>query len=238
MPCAHQFTPSRQYSQYEVCSHCGTYHSTANVDPMSIYGSEYWSGKLHSTIEEQVYNVDVHTENGVTKNQFILDVILTPGRDAALEIGCAPGSLLKRLREDAGFERVIGVDVDPAYEADIRRIGGHEGPLIWGLFPDATKVLRPDCMDLIVGCDVFEHSPEPEAFLAECSRLLKPGGQLILMVPLVALGGDLPERFFDPAEHVYLHSVGNMAVMARDAGFIDLFSSWTAGHDVLEATKI
>lgn len=238
MTCTHKFGPS-PHAQYEVCAHCGTHHSTAGVEPEAIYGADYWSEKFgHSTIDEQVYNCDTHLENGISKNGFILSLIEDGWRDSALEIGCAPGSLLKKLREDAGFELVTGIDVDSKYEADIRRIGNHDGQLLFGYFPESAKFLDEDSFDLIVGADVFEHSPHPFAFMSKCASLLASGGQLILMLPLICADTVMPERFFHPAEHLWLHTDNHIRMLAEQFGLTKVkFNRWTVGHETLSAIK-
>lgn len=239
MSCVHKFGPS-PHAQYEVCAHCGTHHSTAGVAPESVYGADYWSEKFgHSTIDEQVYNCDTHLENGISKSGFVLSLIEDGWRDSALEIGCAPGIMLKRLREDAGFELVTGIDVDRAYEADIRRIGGHEGKLLFGYFPQTNMLDNDEWFDLVVGMDVFEHSPYPEAFMHECVSVLNPGGQLILMLPLLCADTTMPERFFHPAEHLWMHTDNHMRMLAEHAGLTKVkFNRWTVGHETISAIKL
>lgn len=45
-----------------------------------------------------------------------------------------------------------------------------------GLLPDAAN----ECCDIVLSTQVLEHVEEPSAYIGECFRLLKPGGQLIL----------------------------------------------------------
>lgn len=229
--CRHVWARSDK-PDYDVCSHCLTFHSRAAAPPETIYTADYWSHERgHSTLTEQVFNCDSHAENGKSKNQFILDLIDVEDRSAALEIGCAPGALLTRLHTEARFLFVHGID--PVMEPSIQ----HTVEVHRGFFPERTSELTAGRISLIVACDVFEHSHEPEAFLAECARLLKKGGQLILMLPLV--GPDMPERMFLAEEHVYLHNEENLALMMEDAGLSCYTSiSWTAGHDVMCARRV
>jgi SAM-dependent methyltransferase len=188
-----------------------------------------------SSIWEQVWNVDMHAEGGVSKNHFVLDRIAST-RGAALEIGCSPGRLLYWLTWAARFERVVGIDPDDP--AAIRSIGCFQGELLTGLFPAAAWTLAEKSFDLIVGLDVFEHSHEPEAFLSECFRLLRPNGQLMLMLPL-ADGLETNSPFFNPVEHAYIHSRRNMDSMLNDAGLSSgVHSRWARGHEFVSSMKM
>lgn len=49
---------------------------------------------------------------------------------------------------------------------------------------DITRLSFPDTsLDLIVSNDVFEHVPDPWIALKECSRVLRPGGQMLATIP-------------------------------------------------------
>ena len=236
-PCQHTFFPCSQ-PDYELCSKCGTFHSTKALIPEEIYSKDYWSEKWkHSTIDEQQYNVDVHTEFGVTKNQFTLNRIVSD-KNAVLELGCAPGILLRRLREDVGFTRVVGVDTDAGYEADIRRIGSHDGELLFGYFPEVMVHADSWTFSCIIGLDLFEHVPKPVEFLSECHRLLTTNGQLFMMLPIVSPDEPMDARFFHPVEHIYIYSQRHVSELLQAAGFSDItFDRWTKGHETVSAIK-
>lgn len=238
MACLHEWHVSEQ-DAYDVCGFCGTYRSRVAPHPGELYGADYWTPeRMHSTMPEQVYNVDGHRENGLTKNEFVLNHIEVGSRAAAIEIGCAPGRLLLQLRGMAGFAQVIGVEAHPSFEKDIRQIGAFGGPLIFGLFPMATSSLPDESFSLVVALDVCEHSHEPEAFLAECSRLLEPEGQVLLMMPLIDRSVEMTGRMFHPREHVYMHSARNMAAMLADVGFTQIaFDRWCPGHELMSGRK-
>ncbi len=234
MACVHQYAPSSM-PDYERCRSCGTFHSTAVLPPQEM--RNYWEAN-HSTVWEQAWNVDMHLENGASKNRFVLDRIDCQ-RGAALEIGCAPGRLLYWLKHYARFQRVVGVEPDEGSHNAIRKIGGFDGHILGGFFPRETDwgQLKDVTFDYIAALDVFEHSPEPEEFLAECFRLMAPGGQLFLMLP-VAGATPVGSGHFKASEHVYLHSLLNIGVMLQESGFRgEKNDRWTVGHDTVSARK-
>ncbi len=119
----------------------------------------------------------------------------------------------------------------------IRKVGVFDGELLEGLFPEVTQSRDPGTFDYIAALDVFEHSWEPMEFLKECFRLLRPKGQLFLMMPFA---DKLPTNsaFFNAAEHVYLHSLVNMNRMVREVGFTGVhFDSWKLGHETMSGRK-
>lgn len=232
MSCSHKYQMC-PVPHYEVCSSCGTFHSTAAIAPEEVYGSGYWSD-ARPLMQEQAWNVDMHIESGVSKNRFVLDRIASE-RGAALDIGCAPGRLLFWLKWAARFKKVVGIDPDDPRE--IKSAGCFDGDVHTGLFPEVTVKWEPSGYDLIVGLDVFEHSACPHVFLKECHRLLKPGGQLMLMMPLADDLGH-HSRFFAPAEHVFIHSQKNVDEMLHDCGLASrTHSRWAVGHDVVSSRK-
>jgi SAM-dependent methyltransferase len=221
--CRHTFCPDPIHEGYEQCCACGTYHSTVAPPAEDVYTPDYWSHERgHSTPEEQAWNCEEYLENGISKNQYILDRIVSR-RGSVLEIGCSPGALLNRLRGE--FDTVLGVDVLPC-----------PGTVtIGGLFPDVTRdFLAISSIDCIIGCDVLEHSHNPEGFVMECARLMKDGGQIILMLPLAV--EDIPERMFHPTEHVWLFSIDAITALLSVWGFTAIeLSRWTSGHEVISA---
>jgi len=53
---------------------------------------------------------------------------------------------------------------------------------------DITSIPQPDAsFDAVLCSEVFEHLPDPIKAIAEFSRLLKPGGKLILTAPFASL---------------------------------------------------
>lgn len=233
MPCVHSFVRSK-HPDYERCEKCDSYRSTLTIDREKLYREEYWSNKHgRSSIDEQIHNVSVHKENGVTKNEFVLARLNPPDFGSVLEIGCAPGSLLGDLKRR--FDRIIGLEVDPVYEADIRRIS-NVGTLVFGMFPESSESFRGESFSCIIGLDIIEHVDDPVAFLFECHRLLKSSGQLLLMTPFAQ--DSMPDRMFHP-EHVWLFSQDHLDELLFSQGFGHRkYDAWCPGHETVSAIKL
>jgi 2-polyprenyl-6-hydroxyphenyl methylase / 3-demethylubiquinone-9 3-methyltransferase len=97
-----------------------------------------------------------------------------PGPDAVLiDLGCG-GGLMGPQVAGLGY-RHIGVDTGRTALAIAREHG------VTPVQASALAVPMPDgCADVVLACEILEHVEDDVAVLAECARLLKPGGTLVL----------------------------------------------------------
>ncbi len=70
----------------------------------------------------------------------------------------------------------------------------------------------PDDFNLILSTQVLEHVPNPAVYLAECRRLLKPGGKLLLTTH------GLYEDHLCPSDY-YRWTADGLRLTLKDAGF-------------------
>lgn len=100
-----------------------------------------------------------------------------PTGGKVLEVGASSGEFLYLLKSK-GFQ-VVGVELSaPASAVGKARYGIdlHQGTL-----HDAP--IAKESIDAVVLYHVLEHVPDPASFLADVSRILKPGGTIIVEVP-------------------------------------------------------
>lgn len=95
-----------------------------------------------------------------------------------LDIASGEGYGTRGLLE-AGAKHVIGVDIDPEaceharrrYGVDVRQGNGEDIPL------------ADSSVDVVVSFETIEHVPDPKKFVQEISRVLSPGGTVVISTP-------------------------------------------------------
>lgn len=99
-------------------------------------------------------------------------------RAVVLEAGCGEGYGADLVAGTAA--RVVALDCDAGTIAHVAR----RYPLVDPLLGNLVAVpLRTSSLDVVVGLQVIEHLWEQQRFLAECARVLRPGGRLLLSTP-------------------------------------------------------
>ena len=114
---------------------------------------------------------------------------------SALEIGCGTGVVSRALAVAPGFRGTItGTDVSPHLIDAGRRYAemeGVEGRVAFEVSGAADLHAENSTYDLIIAHTLFSHAANPVAILAECGRVLRSRGQLlILTIPAPGGGGD------------------------------------------------
>jgi len=108
----------------------------------------------------------------------LIQRIQLPATAAILEIGCSGGPLMQRLRA-AGYTDLTGIDVSaPAIELAQAR-----GVPNVSLMDGAALEFADTRFDLVIASDVLEHIENEAKALSEWTRVLKPGGQMLVFVP-------------------------------------------------------
>jgi SAM-dependent methyltransferase len=112
-----------------------------------------------------------------TSKQYTIDCVPDGGKLDILDVGCGTGANSAVLAAKGHLVR--GVDVSEAAIARYRARGFNGGlaDLESGIdYPDAS-------FDVIFCSEVIEHIVSPEILVSEMSRLLRPGGQIVLSTP-------------------------------------------------------
>lgn len=108
---------------------------------------------------------------------------LEPGPDVVhplriLDLGCGTGWFTRRLAQMWPSAEVTGVDLSPGM---ISRASGQGGSEIDWLVADAEALPLPDrSYDVVFSNLMIQWCADPGPVLAECRRVLKPGGRLMV----------------------------------------------------------
>jgi SAM-dependent methyltransferase len=100
-----------------------------------------------------------------------------PENARVLEIGCGTGHNLEMLSE---FGNVDGLEIDEAARAFAEKRVGHE--IFSAPLPELAGIPKSH-YDMVGAFDVIEHIQDDARAMASISRLLKPGGKLVMTVP-------------------------------------------------------
>jgi len=156
------------------CSACGQLVSQCSADAYHVSLAK-WDTAAGTLPDSQ--SVRRHASVSRRRLETLLAVL---GRGASavklLDVGCSSGAFLMIARE-LGFE-AEGVEISPEASDAARRAGFrvHTGLLEEAGYPDAS-------FDAIALVELLEHLREPRALLAECRRLLRPGGVVMATTP-------------------------------------------------------
>lgn len=233
----HTFEKSK-YPDYEVCVHCGSFHSVEQVDPKIIYEeNQYWdegdgiTGR--STLAQQCENFLCNDDCGISKADRIFQFV--PEGKTALEIACAPGVLLNRLTE-IGYI-AFGIEPSTKYIPFILS-KAPKSHVIQGYFPQATDIFPDNYFDCIIASDVMEHVEDYDSYFKEAHRLLKEGGTMITMSPIVLSDGLQRKIDFDhPDQHCWIHSQAFLEPYLKTIFSHVEFRRWIVGHEIVITKK-
>ena len=108
------------------------------------------------------------------KARFIVDHV--PDRGVVLDIGCGGGKMLRTLARERPAAQLHG--------CDLRRPAEQSSSFEFRLVDDPDRLPYDDAsIDTVLVVDVFEHVHQPEAFVREVSRVLRPSGLLVGFMP-------------------------------------------------------
>jgi 2-polyprenyl-3-methyl-5-hydroxy-6-metoxy-1,4-benzoquinol methylase len=145
-----------------------------------------------------------------------------------LDIGCDTGGFLQAAREQFG---IVPIGLDVAQRAvQVARQQGLEA------YQSSIEAAADELTNfaVVTAIDLIEHVPDPEGFLREVRRRLRPGGSVYLETPnirslvyrcgrvLATITNGRPsaliERLF-PAQHIQYFTPESLESLARRVGF-------------------
>jgi ubiquinone/menaquinone biosynthesis C-methylase UbiE len=163
-----------------------------------------------------------------------------------LDAGCGYGELLDYL--PACVHSVTLLDRSPErlprLQSRLSR-GAVDARFVQGDISAGEIALPPASFDLIVMAALLEHLKTPKAALRETSRLLKPGGSLVLTTPtplggkVHAWGSHLGLTYREAAEeHEGFYDLESLNRLLNAAGFtLELYETFLLGMNQLVVAR-
>lgn len=190
------------------------------------YDGEYFEYEIEN--EDSFYDLMKLGLNDVgffDIERSILDSSLKEGRQPSfLDVGCATGKLIFSMQERGWKVRGVEVcDSSARYGIEKRGLDIHIGPL-------ETAEIQGSSQDAVHCSHLIEHLTDPDAFVAEVVRILRPGGIFIIVTPDISgfqsrlFGADWRSAI---ADHMFLFSRKSLsALMQKHCLNIQKISSW------------
>jgi len=210
------------------CRECGS----ATLDPlpsperlMDLYSRDYTfkPGPERSALRRLLQAIEWRCfyEPGYRRRVSLIRRLTGLRGGLVLEAGCGSGLFLRHLRE-AGYA-VEGVETsktDVMYARERLGLTVFEGAL-------ETLPLERERYDAVIMVYVLEHIPDPASTLARIHTLLKPGGWVVLGLPVMDSGqarwlGARWSAVTEAPRHVAIPSAAGATRLLEAAGFEDI----------------
>jgi SAM-dependent methyltransferase len=134
-----------------------------------------------------------------------------------LDVGCGSGADLARLRDLGWSTEGLEFDHRAAEAARLRGLHVREGELSAQRYPSQT-------FDAVILSHVIEHVHDPVDLLSECSRILRPGGKVVILTPNA---DSLGHRYFgkhwrglEVPRHLMIFTSGALGAVVTRAGLV------------------
>ena len=218
-------------SEYGECQACGTLVFLKDMpseqflvhdDETDYYGKKYWLE--HQQDAFGYPEIHARARNDLTERNLhwlktLLKYCLPPAK--VLELGCSHGSFVA-LMGQAGYD-ASGLEMSPW----VVEFGQKTFGISVAVGPIEDLDIAPGSLDVIVLMDVLEHLPDPVTTMANCLKVLKQDGLILIQTPKVKDGINYSElvetkdRFQEmliPEEHLYLFSENSVTQLFNQLG--------------------
>lgn len=148
---------------------------------IGIYAQPFYPLVTHFTFALQ--------PSAIARLKFVLEtaVMMTDGPAAVADLGCGSGLILTEVLLMKPAWTGYGLDISAACVGYARRLAAHKNVAdrVEFVVEDVSQLPYEDeSLDLVIASEVMEHVPEPGQVITGIARALRPGGRLVLTIPL------------------------------------------------------
>ncbi|MCE9598072.1 MAG: class I SAM-dependent methyltransferase [Spirochaetia bacterium] len=178
-----------------------------------LYSEDYYSGKADYTYKDE--RKQERFERFVWKARLNRIKEFVPAPADFLDVGCAYGGLALEAASMGYSSQGLDLSGHAVNEAKKRGLKAKQGRITDGLF-------APRSIDIVTMIEVIEHLEDPQASLAELSRMIRPGGLLVIQTANFegqqAKRGGSNYHYYLPG-HLFYFSKSNLTRLLRANGF-------------------
>jgi ubiquinone/menaquinone biosynthesis C-methylase UbiE len=145
-------------------------------DP-EILRDQAYADDTHLDIRRRTHQL--YTMNPVDFGRWTLEQLAWRGDERVLDVGCGPGDLLREMaRRNAGWDMLVGFDFSPGMV--VQAAGSAAGMQIHFFLGDVQVMpLSDHSFGVVMARHMLYHVPDIERAIAECARVLRPGGRFL-----------------------------------------------------------
>ena len=163
-------------------------------------------------------------EIGGRANRFLFEKHISPN-DSVLDFGCGGGFLLMNLE----CQKKVGIEINPVarhYCNNVNGIQCHE----------SLELVQDESFDTIISSHCLEHTPNPFELVSIMFKKLKPGGKIVIVVPLENMTYKWTPT--DINKHLYSFSPMNLGNILQAVGFTGvstdvILHKWIPRYDTI-----
>lgn len=227
IPCAlcggNDFRPALNCEgfSYVRCGSCGLVQINPQPFPKEIaarYGEAHGGDYLSYELNNEANFLRLQELALADAGFFSLEkeVLKNSSPPRIIDVGCATGTLLEKLRERGWI--CSGVEISPSaeYAREKRGLDVRSAPLEKCGFPDGS-------FDALLASHLIEHLNDPALFVSEAYRVLGPEGRVYITTPNIA---GFQARLFRERwrsaifDHLYLFSLKTLSRLLEKHGFV------------------
>jgi SAM-dependent methyltransferase len=144
--------------------------------------------------EQSFYPVVTHLTyalqpSATARLNFVKEIVqsIRAPRASVADLGCGSGVILSEILLMKPLWTGHGLDISQESVAYARRLAACKGVATRAGFRTGNVTRLPyadESLSLVIASEIIEHMPEPERVVGEIARVLRPGGQVVLTMPL------------------------------------------------------